>query len=129
MPCRPFQKAVQLLLHDLHVETSPDGSTGNSDPRVYFSPVMTGGLPPPTPSLLLHPHTDVLPFPPYFPSLYACLCRLKATDEAMEEVKRGMESPAEKANMLKQLARSKASTAVHSLNCVSYAGSCCCRHQ
>ena len=107
---RPFQKAVRLLLTDLHVEPALDsGQEGAENYKVHFSPVMMGGLPPPTPSLWLHPQADVLPFPAFFPHLYRCLCRLKATDEAMLEVKRGTESSAEKAAMLKQLARSKVS--------------------
>ncbi|KAL8618351.1 hypothetical protein ACOMHN_047423 [Nucella lapillus] len=84
-----------------------EGGGEGGEKVVAFSSVTSGGLPPPSPSLWLHPQSEVLPFPSYFPSLYACLCRLKATDEGMEEVKRGLESPAEKAALLKQLARSK----------------------
>ncbi|XP_076442450.1 WD repeat-containing protein 81-like [Babylonia areolata] len=105
---RPFRKAVQILRHNLQLEKSSDPTTeGVEGWKVAFSPVMMGGLPPPSPALWLHPLSEVLPFPSYFPSLYLCLCHLKATDEAMQEVKRGPESPAEKAAMLKQLARSK----------------------
>ncbi|KAK7504154.1 hypothetical protein BaRGS_00004458, partial [Batillaria attramentaria] len=100
---RPFQNAARLL-SQLEVA---DGDRGEGASRVYFSSAVLDGFPPPTPSLLLHPHADILPFPPYFPRLYACMCRLKAIDEAMEEIRRGTDSPAEKTAMLKQLARSK----------------------
>ncbi|PVD25475.1 hypothetical protein C0Q70_13131 [Pomacea canaliculata] len=98
---RPFQKAARLLW-DLQVNEKKSGQSDEPF-EITFTPLVTGGFPPPSPSLFLHPLCQILPFPSYFCELHACLSSIKAVDAAMQEAKRGFLSFVEKSSFLLML--------------------------
>ncbi|KAK3578526.1 hypothetical protein CHS0354_007782 [Potamilus streckersoni] len=105
---RFLQKAAEILLH-LDSQLSAKTSAGRSDGPLFDYPLINSmGLPPPTPTLLLQPYVDVLPFPSYFANLYNCLQQFKDKDNEIEKVKMDMtKSKGERRKLIKVTARQK----------------------
>jgi hypothetical protein len=70
-----------------HPRGEGDSGGEGDGPLFVYSAVTSASLPPPTPALLTQPFVDILPFPPYFHALYACLRAMKDKDRAVEAVR------------------------------------------
>lgn len=103
---RPIRHAANVLLH-LNKEWTEDQVDQTTGAMFKYNFISDSGLPPPTPFLLLHPHTSLIPFPVYFPSLYSVLSRLKVLDSNIKDLE-GLGSPsAEKLAQIRNLAKEK----------------------
>ncbi|KAL3874505.1 hypothetical protein ACJMK2_037514 [Sinanodonta woodiana] len=105
---RFLQKAAEILLQ-LDTEPLPKNITQRNDGPLFDYPLINSmGLPPPTPTLLLQPYVDILPFPSYFANLYSCLQQFKDNDSEIDKVKMDMsKSQAERRKLIKVTARQK----------------------
>ncbi|KAH9519567.1 hypothetical protein Btru_003023 [Bulinus truncatus] len=95
---RPLQKFVIDMFESLEV---------TPDKKFVFRPIFPDGGPPPTPSLLIQPYSDLIPFPPYFSELFSCLSQIEEIQLEIERLRINWMPVMEKMNKIKQLERAK----------------------
>ena len=82
----------------------------------YRTVTSSQGLPPPSPSQLLHIHLSAIPFPHFFPDLYACLCTLRESDSQVDQLKDSELNLAEKFATAKSLGKLKVANIANKLS-------------
>ncbi|KAL4239028.1 WD repeat-containing protein 81 [Mactra antiquata] len=107
---RIVQTAAEILLKlDEFTEISESQKTKKFKDGLLFEYPLVNvlGLQPPTPSLLVQPFTNLLPFPPYFGELYELLNEMKNIDREIEVETNDLTKAKEKKKIQKVLSRKK----------------------
>ncbi|ESO90187.1 hypothetical protein LOTGIDRAFT_233981 [Lottia gigantea] len=99
---RTYRKAASFLLSTVIIDESD-----HEKPKLQYLTDNDDSIPLPTPSYLLQPFTNILPFPDYFDKLYSCLAELKQKDDEIEKIHWSMLTLAEKNSLIKSLQREK----------------------
>ena len=103
---RPVRHAVHVLLH-LNRDWSMEEMDSASGCLFKYDVVCEEGLPPPCAALLLHPHSHILPFPPYFPGLYRVLAKLKQLERSVDQLEAHSELSWERNCQLRKYSKEK----------------------
>ena len=72
-----FSDIPRTLRPLLRILFQVDELSSNSLPSGFFSPISSSGLPPPSPSLLLEPLVNMLPFPSSYQDLHSFICQIR----------------------------------------------------